>query len=64
MKNNLSVQLPKEYEMKALAPVVPIETTVPKEKSSKPKIEVVKKADQLPLFYEGPIFKTKKHDFF
>jgi len=62
MNNSAPLQILEDITIRPLAPVIPMKS-VPKESNKlKRKVSKVKLEKGMPLFYNKPIYKSKKYD--
>ncbi len=62
MNNSLSIPRIEEITVRPLAPVIPIKPAVHKNNKQKRKKLNKNPVNGLPLFYNKPIYKSKKYD--
>jgi len=62
MNNSTSFQKFEDITFRSLAPVIPMKSVTRENNKLKRKVSKVKLEKGMPLFYNKPIYKSKKHD--
>jgi hypothetical protein len=63
MKEGLLLQNMADTIIKTQAPVISIRSVIKENSKQREETSKMKVEKKMPLFYTGPIFKSKKHDF-
>jgi hypothetical protein len=62
MNNSAPLQKLEDITIRALAPVIPLKSVPIENNKLKRKVSKVKLEKRTPLFYDKPIYKSKKYD--